>query len=68
MPVHSPGAARIMLIGDPHIRSQNISQVEAFIDSLAALASHTCDIDACVILGDIFHTMQPPPGMASGVT
>jgi hypothetical protein len=56
-PLPPPDAVRIMLVGDTHIRTQNIQQVDAFTTSLGKLLAHT-RVDDCVLMGDIFHTIR----------
>lgn len=45
---------KILAIGDPHIRMDNIDQVELYIDRITEIVCSVCP-DQVVILGDVLH-------------
>lgn len=48
---------RLLCIGDPHFKVDNIPDVEEFIDKVVALSEEK-DPDAIVVLGDLLHTHE----------
>jgi DNA repair exonuclease SbcCD nuclease subunit len=48
---------RVIAIGDPHFRVENILEVETFMDKMAKLAK-TEKPDMIVVLGDLLHTHE----------
>lgn len=50
-------SARIIAIGDPHFKVDNIKEVELFIDKIELLAKKE-EPDAIICLGDLLHTHE----------
>lgn len=48
---------KILVIGDPHFKIDNIPEVECFIEGITKLANEECP-DLIVCLGDILHTHE----------
>lgn len=48
---------RILCIGDPHFRIDNVQETEMFIDRISSLVKKEKP-DICVILGDLLHTHE----------
>ena len=48
---------RVIAIGDPHFRVENIIEVENFIDKIAKLTKSE-NPDMIVVLGDLLHTHE----------
>jgi DNA repair exonuclease SbcCD nuclease subunit len=50
--------SRILAIGDPHFRIDNLDESNQFINNLSRLIDDRKDIDIIVVLGDILHTHE----------
>lgn len=48
---------KILAIGDPHFRTDNVSETELFCNELKSYLS-TSDADIIIVLGDILHTHE----------
>jgi len=49
---------KILAIGDPHFRIDNLDESNQFINNLSKLIEDRKDIDVIVVLGDILHTHE----------
>lgn len=49
---------KILAIGDPHFRIDNLDESNQFINNLSKLIEDRKDIDIIVVLGDILHTHE----------
>jgi DNA repair exonuclease SbcCD nuclease subunit len=49
---------RILAIGDPHFRIDNVDESNQFINNVSKLIEERVDIDIIVVLGDILHTHE----------
>ncbi len=49
---------RILSIGDPHFRIDNVDESNQFINNISKLIEERQDIDIIVVLGDILHTHE----------
>lgn len=48
---------KVIAIGDPHFRVENVVEVDMFMDKIESLAKRECP-DLIIILGDLLHTHE----------